>query len=92
MSIKSHMSHNQANAKNAIRNPRQILLALKRAQITKPHINLNPHLSNQLSFYSAGTTCMNNTPGTGSPSTATGYSVKFGVYDALGKQVQEFAF
>jgi hypothetical protein len=48
--------------------------------------------SDAMTFYSAGTTCMNNTPGTGSPSTATGYSVKFGVYDALGKQVQEFAF
>jgi hypothetical protein len=45
-----------------------------------------------MSFYSAGTSCRNSTPGTSSPSTATGYSVKFGVYDALGKQVQEFAF
>jgi hypothetical protein len=45
-----------------------------------------------MSFYSAGTSCRNSTPGTGSPSTATGYSVKFGVYDALGKQVQEYAF
>jgi hypothetical protein len=47
--------------------------------------------SDAMTFYSAGTSCT-NTPGTGSPSTATGYSVKFGVYDALGKQVQEFAF
>jgi hypothetical protein len=45
-----------------------------------------------MSFYSAGTSCMNSTPGTGSPSTVSGYSVKFGVYDALGKQVQEYAF
>jgi hypothetical protein len=45
-----------------------------------------------MSFYSAGTSCKNSTPGTGSPSTASGYSVKFGVYDALGKQVQEYAF
>lgn len=45
-----------------------------------------------MSFYSAGTSCRNSTSGTSAPSTATGYSVKFGVYDALGKQVQEFAF
>ena len=52
------MSHNQANAKNAIRNPRQILLALKSAQITNKYKNLTPHLSNQLPFHSAGTSKM----------------------------------
>ena len=57
-SIKSQMSQNQANAKNAIRNPRQILLALKSAQITNKYKNLTPHLSNQLPFHSAGTSKM----------------------------------
>ena len=42
-----------------------------------------------LSFWSAGTSCKNQTTSGGS---ATGYSVKFGVYDALGKEVQEYAF
>jgi len=42
-----------------------------------------------LSFWSAGTTCKNQTTTGGS---ATGYSVKFGVYDSLGKEVQEYAF
>jgi len=42
-----------------------------------------------LSFWSAGTSCKNQTTTGGS---ATGYSVKFGVYDAIGKQVQEYAF
>ena len=45
--------------------------------------------SDALSFWSAGTSCKNQTTTGGS---ATGYSVKFGVYDALGKQVQEYAF
>lgn len=44
-----------------------------------------------LAFWQAGTTCKNKTP-SGSSSPATGYSVKFGVYDALGKEVQEYAF
>ena len=43
-----------------------------------------------LSFWSAGTSCKNQT--TTGKSSATGYSVKFGVYDAIGKQVQEYAF
>jgi hypothetical protein len=42
-----------------------------------------------LTFWSAGTPCQNQTA-TGS--SATGYSVKFGVYDSLGKEVQEYAF
>jgi len=45
--------------------------------------------SDALSFWSAGTSCKNQTTTGGS---ATGYSVKFGVYDAIGKQVQEYAF
>ena len=43
-----------------------------------------------LTFWSAGTLCKNQT--TTGKSSATGYSVKFGVYDALGKEVQEYAF
>jgi len=43
-----------------------------------------------LSFWSKGTTCKNMT--TTGKSSATGYSVKFGVYDDLGKEVQEYAF
>jgi hypothetical protein len=46
--------------------------------------------SDALSFWSAGTTCKNQT--TTGTSSATGYSVKFGVYDSLGKEVQEYAF
>jgi hypothetical protein len=47
--------------------------------------------SDALSFWQAGTTCKNKTAAGGS-SAATGYSVKFGVYDSLGKEVQEYAF
>lgn len=42
-------------------------------------------------FYNAGTSCRSKTE----PSTAgkaTGYSVKFGVYDSLGKNIQEYTF
>jgi len=46
--------------------------------------------SDALSFWSKGTTCKNMT--TTGKSSATGYSVKFGVYDDLGKEVQEYAF
>lgn len=47
-----------------------------------------------MTFFSAGTGCKNKVPsgGTGPGTSATGYSVKFGVYDTLGKQVQEYAF
>jgi hypothetical protein len=48
--------------------------------------------SDTSAFWSAGTSCRNKTPDTGAASSATGYSVKFGVYDALGKEVQEYAF
>jgi hypothetical protein len=41
-------------------------------------------------FYSADTSCRNDS-GTDS-SSSNGYSVKFGVYDSLGKEVQEYAF
>lgn len=44
-----------------------------------------------LTFWEAGTSCKNKTPSGGSGG-ATGYSVKFGVYDALGKEVTEYAF
>jgi len=43
-----------------------------------------------MTFWSAGTSCRNKT--TTGKSSATGYSVKFGVYDQLGKEVQEYAF
>lgn len=46
--------------------------------------------SDTLSFWQAGTTCKNKTA-SGSTS-GSGYSVKFGVYDALGKEIQEYAF
>lgn len=46
--------------------------------------------SDALSFWSAGTSCKNQTA-TGN-SSATGYSVKFGVYDTLGKEIQEYTF
>ena len=43
-----------------------------------------------LSFWSAGTSCKNQT--TAGKTSATGYSVKFGVYDTLGKEIQEYTF
>jgi hypothetical protein len=43
------------------------------------------------SFYSAGTSCRNDS-GTDSSTSSTGYSVKFGIYDSLGKEVEEYAF
>ena len=46
--------------------------------------------SDAMSFWQAGTTCKNQT--TTGKSSATGYSVKFGVYDSLGKEIQEYAF
>ena len=55
------------------------------------------HLSRMLTpgdamtFFNKGTSCKNDS-GTDNTSSATGYSVKFGVYDALGKEVQEYAF
>lgn len=47
-----------------------------------------------MTFFSAGTGCKNKVPsgGSGPGTSATGYSVKFGVYDTLGKQVQEYTF
>jgi hypothetical protein len=47
-----------------------------------------------MTFFSAGTGCKNKVPsgGAGPGTSATGYSVKFGVYDTLGKQIQEYTF
>lgn len=42
-------------------------------------------------FYSAGTSCRSKTE-SGITGKATGYSVKFGVYDTLGKEIQEYSF
>ena len=44
-----------------------------------------------MNFWSAGTSCKNTT-GPTTASTATGYAIKFGVYDATGKQVQQYTF
>ena len=47
--------------------------------------------SDAMAFWSAGTPCRATTaPTTGEA--ATGYSVKFGMYDAVGKKVREFSF
>jgi hypothetical protein len=43
------------------------------------------------SFWTAGTSCQKATAPS-STAAATGYSVKFGVYDPLGKQVQQYTF
>jgi len=43
------------------------------------------------SFYSAGTSCKSSTGAT-STTQATGYAVKFGVYDTVGKKIQEYTF
>lgn len=42
-----------------------------------------------ITFASAGTNCYNES---GTTTTATGSSLKFGMYDALGKQVKEYQF
>ena len=47
--------------------------------------------SDAMTFYSAGTSCRSKTE-SGITGKATGYSVKFGVYDSLGKEVTEYAF
>lgn len=44
-----------------------------------------------MTFFSSGTTCQSATASS-STASATGYAVKFGVYDTLGKQVQEYTF
>ena len=44
-----------------------------------------------MKFWSAGKTC-NSTTDEEVVTSGTGYNVKFGVYDQLGKQVQEYAF
>jgi hypothetical protein len=44
-----------------------------------------------MTFYSAGTSCQAATQPSVT-SKATGYSVKFGVYDTLGKQIQQYTF
>jgi hypothetical protein len=45
-------------------------------------------------FNGAGTTCQDKVPtnGTGGGTAGSGYSVKFGVYDMQGKEVQEYTF
>lgn len=43
------------------------------------------------SFWTAGTSCQKATAPSAATA-ATGYSVKFGVYDPLGKQVQQYTF
>jgi hypothetical protein len=44
-----------------------------------------------IAFYTAGTPCSSQTVPSGTAA-ATGYSVKFGVYDTVGKEVQEYTF
>ena len=44
-----------------------------------------------IAFFTAGTPCSSQT-GPSSAAAATGYSVKFGVYDTVGKEVQEYTF
>lgn len=45
-----------------------------------------------MNFWSAGSSCQSSSPGSTPVSKATGYAIKFGVYDSLGKQVQEYSF
>lgn len=44
-----------------------------------------------MTFYSAGTSCRSKTE-SGVAGKTTGYSVKFGVYDSLGKNINEYTF
>jgi hypothetical protein len=46
-----------------------------------------------MNFYSAGSSCSKDVSSSGVTSSGlSGYSVKFGVYDTLGKQVQQYTF
>lgn len=49
--------------------------------------------SDAMTFYSAGSSCSKDVSSSGvtAPS-LSGYSVKFGVYDTLGKQIQQYTF
>lgn len=49
--------------------------------------------SDAMTFFSAGSTCSTDVSSSGvtGPS-LSGYSVKFGVYDSLGKQIQQYTF
>jgi hypothetical protein len=49
--------------------------------------------SDAMTFYSAGSSCSKDVSSSGvSSSSLSGYSIKFGVYDTLGKQVQQYTF
>lgn len=49
--------------------------------------------SDAMTFYSAGSTCSNDVSSSGvSAPSLSGYSIKFGVYDTLGKEVQQYTF
>ncbi len=49
--------------------------------------------SDAMTFYSAGSSCSKDVSSSGVTSSGlSGYSVKFGVYDTLGKQVQQYTF
>jgi hypothetical protein len=49
--------------------------------------------SDAMTFYSAGSSCSKDVSSSGvSAPSLSGYSVKFGVYDTLGKQVQQYTF
>ncbi len=49
-----------------------------------------------MTFFSTGTSCKNKVASDGQvpgiTGSATGYSVKFGVYDTVGKQIQQYTF
>jgi hypothetical protein len=49
--------------------------------------------SDAMTFYSAGSSCSTDVSSAGVTSSGlSGYSVKFGVYDTLGKQIQQYTF
>jgi hypothetical protein len=49
--------------------------------------------SDAMTFYSAGSSCSKDVSSSGvSSSSLSGYSIKFGMYDTLGKQVQQYTF
>ena len=52
---------------------------------------LNP--SDALGFYSASNSCVSSVPGAPTDlANATGYSVKFGVYDTVGREIRQYTF
>jgi hypothetical protein len=58
--------------------------------LTTTNLMLNP--SDALLFYSSDTTCHTQSATTGPVADTTGYSVKFGIFDTVGRQISQYTF